>query len=38
MAENRRVDIVLLSQQMSLSEPEAVANPQDSTWAGLTRE
>jgi chemotaxis protein MotB len=38
MAKNRRVDIVLLSQQMSLSEPEAVANPHDSTWAGLTRE
>jgi len=38
MAHNRRVDIVLLSQQMSLSEPEAVANPHDSTWAGLNRE
>ena len=37
MAENRRVDIVLLSQQMSLSEPEAVADPHDSTLAGLNR-
>lgn len=35
MAQNRRVDIVLLSQQMSLSEPEAVADPRDSTLAGL---
>lgn len=38
MAANRRVDIVLLSQQMSLSEPEAVAQPHDSTLAGTIRE
>jgi len=38
MAENRRVDIVLLSQQMSLSEPEAVINLRDSTLAGVNHE
>jgi chemotaxis protein MotB len=38
MAQNRRVDIVLLSQRMSLSEPEAVADPRDSALAKLNHE